>query len=88
MDGEEDIATGLDLFEFSEVLVKLGAWQAIVSKKIMSSCKYFGAVGGRGMRGGGGGGGGGLFGMPKFMSRFNNNIIIVLLIKQCNHELV
>ena len=31
VDGEEDIATGLDLIEFSEVLVELGAWHAIVS---------------------------------------------------------
>lgn len=31
MDGEEDILTGLDLYEFSEVLVEFGAWQALVS---------------------------------------------------------
>jgi len=31
VDGEEDVAAGLDLQEFSEVLVQLGAWQAVVS---------------------------------------------------------
>jgi len=30
VDGEEDIFSGLDLFEFSEVLVQYGAWQAVV----------------------------------------------------------
>lgn len=32
MDGEEDIAAGLGLQEFAEVLVQLGAWQAVVSQ--------------------------------------------------------
>lgn len=32
VDGEEDIAAGLDLYEFGEVLVQYGAWHAIVSK--------------------------------------------------------
>jgi len=31
VDGVEDAAVGLDLFELSDVLVKLGAWHAIVS---------------------------------------------------------
>ena len=31
VDGEEDIAAGLDLMEFTEILVQLGAWQAVVS---------------------------------------------------------
>ena len=33
VDGEEDISAGLDLFEFSEILVKFGAWQAVVSNQ-------------------------------------------------------
>lgn len=31
VDGEEDISAGLDLLEFSEVLVQFEAWQAVVS---------------------------------------------------------
>lgn len=36
MDGVEHISIqGLDLLEFSEVLVQLGAWQAVVSPAIL-----------------------------------------------------
>ena len=33
MDGEEDTKEGLDLYEFAEILMELGAWNAAVSVK-------------------------------------------------------
>ena len=44
VDGEEDVKAGLGLDEFSEVLVQLGAWQAVVSLggclSIPGGCSY------------------------------------------------
>lgn len=31
----EDISAGVDLYEFSEILVQLGAWHAVVSVLIL-----------------------------------------------------
>ena len=49
VDGEEDVSAGLDLVEFSEVLVQFGAWQAVVSVTgaglFKTSCCAFTSVG-------------------------------------------
>ena len=43
VDGEEDRKLGVDLHEFSDILVERGCWQAVVSKYtiqlIISDCE-------------------------------------------------